>query len=965
MPDEANDMVHGIGAMPNENQQDDMSGNPLQEGILADGGWKNRAVRDESFASVRSRISLFETPEFETTQLTLPQDLYQHAMQTEATHRANIQLPKGITDNVHATLGNLQAWVANPYENGQLRPYYNKYWKVIRPSMMKPGSVQIGVADPTMAEIINHVAQTDDMTPLYQYRGTNVVAKVSDVGDILGDLVNVAAPVADVVAPEIGLPAEAAAALADGSDAAATAGDAASASGIGGMWNKLKGMMPGGAVGQGAGFEMGKNLMGQGIGYADDLLGMGGQGGLGGGGTPVHDTSFYSRQGSDEDSMHPNVHGEIPKNEDGDSQQKDDGNSHEWQRDISVNGVGGTDHSPSFDPGGPAMKGLEAAWPLIMQYLDSGADASQDQTLQAVQQALEAEIPGFQHHGDDKAGDQLIMMIRPHLKGGEAHPEHNEPTHTDENSGGVHSSKVAHLAGEGADFLPDLTVEPPSLRGAAMYPHAPSEIPSGVLHGPIHPEEEALDSASWPQNGYEHCPHCSAYMKTALGMCPQCGEEVYPHGQGQAQAMEYAARLAAGMPPGPPMGGAPMGGPPMGGPPPPASPMSQPPPMPAAPGAPDDSSQGPVTDEQQSWFAGWLEQHGRADEIPKMIANPQLYAKDFAEARQREVPPQHADDAGMSANPPMPAQENAPPGDTMPVPGMDSGSQMMSAVERYAADSVANKCPKCESHTTGLIDEEGTSQCHACKHIFKTKGLHPDKIDSTTSSTWNVDEDLRKEAEAGDASHNFDLDTGSPIQGVPIADQSHQRDRREEQDSGHTWLDEGGSPLKVGHEYEMYSDKYDIPDLIRIEAVKPASIVYTQTGEYGLGHSTELTKEEANIEGDTFRSTVHEGELGTDDSLEENNDDNTAYTGSPEQTDMSAPSGLVSASVITSGVTEEHPQRSWLMQGVPRTSGANYTAMEQRALIDEQGLARNADKLDLLGTHYVQDADENQFLFGY
>jgi hypothetical protein len=126
-----------------------------------------------------------------------------------------------------------------------------------------------------------------------------------------------------------------------------------------------------------------------------------------------------------------------------------------------------------------------------------------------------------------------------------------------------------------------------------------------------------------------------------------------------------------------------------------------------------------------------------------------------------------------------------------------------------------------------------------------------------------------------------------------------------------------------------------------------------------------LTKQEANIEGTQFRSTTQDGEQTGDDSLEHNDDDSTGYSGEPEKMDMSAPGGLVSSSVQASGVDRESPALSWLMEGVPRTAGANYTAMEQRALIDEAGSARNADKLDLSGTHYITDAGEEQFLFGF
>lgn len=270
----------------------------------------------------------------------------------------------------------------------------------------------------------------------------------------------------------------------------------------------------------------------------------------------------------------------------------------------------------------------------------------------------------------------------------------------------------------------------------------------------------------------------------------------------------------------------------------------------------------------------------------------------------------------------------------MPMPGM--GAQgMMSAVKRYAADNVASKCPKCDSHTTEILNEDGDSHCHACNHFFKTQDVTKNDIQATSASThWNVDEDYRKVA-SPDHSHGID-----PTQV-----------------GGHTWLDEGGSPLKVGQEYEMYSKNYDIPDLVRIEAIKPDSIVYTLTGEFGLEHSSELTKEEARLEGETFKPT-DQGDQGAPDdgSLEQNNDDNTGFTGTGQR-DLTQPDSVVS--------NYQNPALEWLMAGVEKTAGANFTPMEQRALIEESGMARNSDLLDLVGTHYIQDADDDQFTFGW
>ena len=83
---------------------------------------------------------------------------------TEASNKYSMPVPKGITDNLHEALIKLNAWVENPEENGKLRPY-EQYWSVIRPKI-KEGSIQIGVGDPHMADIINDVVRTDNLSAL-------------------------------------------------------------------------------------------------------------------------------------------------------------------------------------------------------------------------------------------------------------------------------------------------------------------------------------------------------------------------------------------------------------------------------------------------------------------------------------------------------------------------------------------------------------------------------------------------------------------------------------------------------------------------------------------------------------------------------------------------------------------------------------------------------------------------------
>lgn len=194
--------------------------------------------------------------------------------------------------------------------------------------------------------------------------------------------------------------------------------------------------------------------------------------------------------------------------------------------------------------------------------------------------------------------------------------------------------------------------------------------------------------------------------------------------------------------------------------------------------------------------------------------------------------------------------------------------------------------------------------------------------------------------------------------GVSPADEVEVEDSSKEQDSGHTWTDESGEPLKVGQEYEMFSANYDIPDMVRIEAVKPDSIEYTLTGEYGLEHQTEISREEALLEQLSFvpATQTHPDDIQSpaerDPGLEENMEDVGRPTVGVDQTDLSRPHSVMGSS---------EQSRDWLKEG-----GAKFTPMEQRDFIEEAGVARNADKLDLSGTHYEArvEVDDDFFLFG-
>jgi hypothetical protein len=69
--------------------------------------------------------------------------MMEYAQKSEAAHPLNLRIPNGITDNLHQALGNLRTWVENPYENGELRPYYNRYHRQLRPALnQRAGAAQ-------------------------------------------------------------------------------------------------------------------------------------------------------------------------------------------------------------------------------------------------------------------------------------------------------------------------------------------------------------------------------------------------------------------------------------------------------------------------------------------------------------------------------------------------------------------------------------------------------------------------------------------------------------------------------------------------------------------------------------------------------------------------------------------------------------------------------------------------------
>jgi len=391
------------------------------------------------------------------------------------------------------------------------------------------------------------------------------------------------------------------------------------------------------------------------------------------------------------------------------------------------------------------------------------------------------------------------------------------------------------------------------------------------------------------------------------------------------------------------------------------------------------NTQGPHTDEQQNAFIEHLHEMfeaGKLDEeqvaqLENMMfnepSNPEVTKiwseianqdelfdaapEDMAPSPQEQMqgmgapgmPPAPGGDMGMGGPPgpagpapgipdmsaPTPADLNPAGPGAMPPPIMSSvRNDMLKSILKHAADSAASTCPKCDGHTTGVVNQStGKCECRSCGHKWNDKNLIPSDGTSTDTSTTSS------------FYQALNLDEG-PMEVMPgSVDSFSEPEELEEDDSTHTWADDSGEPLEEGKEYEIYAHNYEIPDVGRVVEVKPDSIVYEIESNGGLRTTIEIDRQEADLNGYRFVST----DFGSEENpagIEENMDSKPVPVPG-ESTDLSTPHIQIGSKV----------------------AGKHYTPMQQRELIDEYGEARNADKLNLEGTHYA-DSDPDYFLFG-
>jgi hypothetical protein len=846
--------------------EEDMGGNPLQEGVLGD--YQNRGVRDESYASVRQGHEYDES----LYDSYIPADQWGDDTYDRYGHRCpTCKSPNVISNSNENPLGITCAdcgwagerliepasdpsgfahpdpWMDN--EPGSLTlPATWAKGKDIEPDIEIPAEV-VGVLPPDPESIRPDKKRMDKQADFF-----------GDVGDAIGDVAPTVLPIAGGIAGgAVGAltlnPAGVAAGAAAGAGLGGAAGGAlhgdsvgdiaqhsvedAAIGGIGGgvagVGKAALAAKPAleaageGATKQGVGSLMSSAwnkvptkslrnayLMHSALGDASNAVqapmeapaGMPAP-------SPVQAPSYYSHTAAENDT--PSSHNHIPSNDTDDPEKVDfdernDGDNESKGLDPQgINDIGGTDLGPDsfFSPDSAALSSLGELLPKVLEFALGDQSAAGDPDMENLHQQLESEMPGYMDHADDDHGVKLVTMI---VKGTPDGKSDDDPL--------LQDNDEAH------DPIAD-----------TIQAHVESAMRPG------------LDT---------HCSRCGNVLDASSQACPQCGMGNFGH-QPQPTNPDFTTPQQMMNPP-------------------------------VTAGAMD--AQGPNTDEQKAAVAQLLQEEGREEEIPNMIMNPQEYADELSQISGAEEPPE---DIGQEAPPPVvPAEQQG----EMPVPGMSAPAPTMArAISKYAGtvDGVAEKCPKCGSHTTGYTDvESGACGCKSCGHHWDAEPLV-----------------LNKEAATPD-------DEANPL-GVPLAEAEEPRDIEKEDDSSHTWIDSDGAPLHVGQSYEMYSANYEIPDRIRIDAVKPDVIEYTMIGEYGLDHRTELTHEESNVENISFVRSEHDdfghGEPTDESDLEQNMDD-VARPAPGEETDASTPHTMMSHEADVRGEVRDELRNQQETQGI-------------------------------------------------
>ena len=504
--------------------------------------------------------------------------------------------------------------------------------------------------------------------------------------------------------------------------------------------------------------------------------------------------------------------------------------------DVGVGGLSQSDGEDAmkqkleFRHDGDAVQQAEMLLPLILEFVHSDKSGLDNPQIKALHEALEKEIPGYLDHADedDEAVHKLLEELRKpeHVHAmtrqgysGEALMPANQNPQADFIQQALRMVQYYEALGDhaSAERYRQMAEQAGHHLGAGVYQNTmlnPGQMQMGNQQMAM-PGTHAnpVQPGGMPVSG--RCMNCGGTLN-ADGSCPQCGANAGANQQGIQQGQQQT-----------PLGIMP-------------SPYSH--------TAADH--QGPVTSEQKELFAEYLTQQGRQNEVAAMMANPSVYAEEWAEFLNRQTQPPTVDPTEQPPAPPPPAMDPSQMGQ-MPVPGMQIPQPTAKTAKPAQMGDTDNprRCPRCTSATTSLMNPDGDIRCHRCGNVWNVEVTEDHPV---VKSHWII-----KKAYP-DALEN---DSPNPV-AAPAADATAPGDRSQQQDSSLSWQSTDGTPLQVGQIYEMHNPRYPIPDVVKVEQVKPDSVVVTMQGEYnspsdpqdanGPSYTHEIPLQEAQSEGLTF-----------------------------------------------------------------------------------------------------------------
>lgn len=893
--------------------EEDAGGNPLQEGILADGGWQNRMKRDESFASVKKAGDRgpFDMSDGEYPLPSGGQGQYQTCPNCKEGQMSDQGECYRCGYTIPYDGGEILDGHSNPAEwaNDVRLPHVDSEQYGLGP--IRQGAAPFNEAEEEYEmdlerekqEVAERIAAWDRMAGMRNNfympwdQNEEVIEAVSKDQKLAAQLTSSETS----IEKKSGLMS-----LITGAGGGMAGAEAGAALGA-----------PLGPVGMAVGGLAGR-LLGGAVGRA-----------IGGGGGQAPAQAPQPAINQPWNSLS-SVHAQLVQGEYEHPSSNPGFDDTDDPEDVDQHEHNDGEHAPETDDGQGSdgfapevMHALQLAEPALEHYMQSDESGANDPSIAALVKVLNEHHPELLEMGNDPDPEVEAMFDNHLVK--ESDPE---------------PSAVGHKT---LSYAPGI--------GGMMPQPAPG---TQMLQNPV-----AQPGGQVAPQTQGSCPSCGARVTPGQGVCPQCNAAIDP-----------TPDTATAVNPQAPVG--------------PAG-QAVPPVMASIHNRIIDerfsANQGPHNPEQMQAVKQYLVDQGRPELVSDLIDHPENYGDILAEIQNKQHPANPDPDPGPA---PMPPQ-GMPPG--MPPQGGDPSQGQMPMMA--AVHGLAPKCPNCDSHTTEIMVSDidpGNFQCHNCGHTWKRNDVVPTKTGAMPEgmpqdpfhapgrtcykcgggvatadgrsfctncganqpdpNTLNEVRDLPEyTAFEHDDLHAHDL-------AAPAADQVRPDDPAKDDNPGGAWSTQDGQPLVVGQEYEMYSAKYDVPDVVRIEAVKPDSIEYTLTGEYGLEHRTEVSKQEADMDGITFLPT---SEHDADPEAQMNEQ------GAPDAT-MQAPQPVQASTQYEDDLWDDSRYASI------RTAGAKFTPMEQSEFIDEKGTARNADKLDLSGTHYEAreqaGLSDDLFLFG-